>query len=172
MRTLTCEFQAFEDEGGSYRTNSRNNGSPGKFYDYLYTGWRDVRAGDWALVHNGTNFGIVKISRVRPGMTDKVTKHVISVVTQDDFARYKEANDSINSHRRVFDELDYLLEEEKKLSKYRDLAERNTQAKELLEKVNIWTGPTITAQNTRPVYSEQEASEDQTSLREALVPKE
>ncbi len=148
VRTFVCEFQTFIDDvttspSAGFTKTGRRSGSPGREYDYLYTGSRNVRPGDWAIVHNGSEFGIVTILRVRPGITDKVRKHVLQVITQDDFETYKEANKSIVNHRQVYDELDYMLEQKKKTSKYEELAQTNTYARELLNKLNVYNGPSL-----------------------------
>lgn len=133
IRTLSCEFIRTE----------HNAGTASRTYDYLYTGGREVRVGDWAVVHNGSVFGIVQIKRIRPGLTDKVDKHVLTIFTQDDYLRYQEANRAIVQHRTVFDQLDYMLEEEKRLGKYADLAAKNPVAADLLKRAQVWDGPTL-----------------------------
>lgn len=128
IQTLSCEFIRTE----------HNAGTASRTYDYLYTGGREVRVGDWAVVHNGSVFGIVQIKRIRPGLTDKVDKHVLTIFTQDDYLRYQEAN-----RVRYFDQLDYMLEEEKRLGKYADLAAKNPAAADLLKRAQVWDGPTL-----------------------------
>lgn len=157
MRTLVVEFIPFNTIDTFDHGKRRNAGSPNKYYEYLYVGDRKVIPGDWAIVHNGSEFGCVEVQRIKPGLSDKATKHIITVITQEDFKAYQEANRHISKHRQVFDELDYMLENEKKLDKYRDLAERNPQAKNLLDSLNIWNGPVLEAQNAEPVFEEKPA---------------
>lgn len=158
MRTLICEFQPFhaytsdgmvevnlEDvyrSGTQYgrirvpiHNTGRQGGSPGRHYHYAYIGSKEVKRGDWALVHNGSEFGICEIKRVVPGIDPKVTKHVIEVLTQDEFKAYVERNQKIDELRNVMDELDYRLDQHKKLDKYRDLAKTDPRAAELLKQV-------------------------------------
>lgn len=150
MRTLQVTFrESFNDYG-------TRSGTPNKQYCYLYTGDRDVKPGDHAVVHNGTHFGVVEIQRVKPGIDDKVTKHVITVITKEDMEHYHQANTSIVKHREVFDQLDYMLEQDKKLDKYKDLATRSPEAADLLKQAGMWTGPLIESQKApefKPVDS-------------------
>lgn len=134
LRTLVCEYQPLTDGNGS-----RASTAP-RTYEYLYVGAKDVSVGDHAFVHNGTNFGVVKIVRIRPGITDKVTKNVIDVITRAEWDEYQERNKRINEHRKVYDELDYLIEENKKHERYRRLAEHDPRAASLLSKITGFTG--------------------------------
>lgn len=168
MRTLICEFQPFHSYmvgesvevelseltydshfrgvgRGSVvriptRGTGRQSGSPGKHYHYAYIGDKNVKKGDWALVHNGSEFGIVEIKRVVPGIDTSVTKHVIEVLTQDEFKAYIERNKKIDELRSTFDELEYRLREHKKLDKYKKLAEEDPRAAELLKQVQEGLG--------------------------------
>jgi hypothetical protein len=133
VRTLTCTFIKTQ----------HNQGTSHQQYHYLYTGARPVQSGDWAVVHNGNEFGIVRIDRVRPGIHDKVTKHVLALITQEDYLNYQQANRQIDEHRRIFDQLDYMLEQDKQLDRYKDLASRNPEAAELLKKATVWQGEVL-----------------------------
>lgn len=149
MRTLICEFQPFHsveiDPFIDYgRSRSRNepstryvhkSGTPGKHYHYAYVGAKDVKRGDWALVHNGSEFGICEIKRVVPGIDPKVTKHVIEVLLKPEFEAYIKRNQEIDELRGAMDELEYLLEQHKKLDRYAELAVSDPRAKELLDKL-------------------------------------
>jgi TolA-binding protein len=146
VRTLICEFQPFfegtAEPLAEYRDDRRRirSGSPGRHYHYAYVGQKAVKKGDWALVHNGTNFGIVEIKRVVPGIQPAVTKHVIEVLTQTEFEAYKQRNESIDEMRSMMDELRYRNEQEKELSKFEDLAERDPTAKQMLDKLKEFFG--------------------------------
>ena len=160
MKTLYCTFNPIleeytdEDHEHSYLNTkmTRRPVQPAKQYAYLYTGSREVKVGDHAVVHNGSEFSVVRIERVKPGIDDKVVKHVLSVVTRDDFQQYLVANKAIVDHRTVFDQLDHLLEEDAKMQKYRDLAKNNPQAQELLNKIGVWHGPVIECHMSAPTY--------------------
>jgi len=115
-------------------------GTPGKHYHYAYVGNKDVKKGDWALVHNGEYFGMVSIKRVIPGIDSKVTKHVIEVLTKDEFKAYLERNQRIDELRADMDELDYRLKQHKQLAKYEELAKDDPRAKELLERLQKQMG--------------------------------
>ncbi len=168
MKTLFCtfgpsvteeEYDEYFDPGlkSSYREvrSVRRATKPSKQYAYLYTGNREVLTGDFAVVHNGTNFAVVHIERVKPGIDDKVIKHVLSVITRGDFEQYLKANEAIVDHRKVFDQLDYLIEEEKKMERYRELAKTNTLAADLLKRATTWDGPVIECHMSEPpVYGE------------------
>ena len=142
LRTLVCEFLSFEvKESKGELGTLRQRGSPGRDYFYLYTGDRDVKAGDLALCHNGADYGLTRINRVLPGIHDKVTKTVITVVTSEDMKQYYANNKGIDNYRRIFDQLDGMLAEETKIDRYRKLAERNEQAAELLRSLGLVTTP-------------------------------
>lgn len=147
LKTLVVEFDTFHVISGGHGTYKRN-GSPGTHYYYLYTGAKEVKPGDWAFVHNGTDFGITEVQRIMPGIHDKVTKNVIEVLTREEFALYKKANEAIHEHRKVFDQLDYLIKQEDSMARYRSLAERNPEAAALLERIEAFksAGPQITAE--------------------------
>lgn len=134
MRTLIGSFVM--------HGHSVQNSGP-REYAYLYVGNREVQIGDYALVHNGSSFGMIQINRIKPGIEDKVTKHVIAVVTQADFNQYEAMNKGISEYRKVFDELDFAIAEDKRFSKYKDLAERDPKVAELLKKAREWQGPVL-----------------------------
>lgn len=153
LRTLVTNFV------GSFDNNRWNPGTPGKNYDYLYLGEKDAAPGDHALVHNGTHFGIVEIVRVKPGISDKVTKTVIDVVTKEEFERYSQANGQIHEYRKVFDQLDHMIAEEDRMNKYRDLAARNPDAAKLMEQVDLFQKGAI-LDNALPAPSAAEATRE------------
>lgn len=134
MKTLTVEFIP-HTSGKNY-----NPGSPGSMYDYLYTGKKDVKPGDWALVHNGFTFGITKVALVKPGISAKVAKHALAIITQNDFEGYEAANKRIHEYRGVFDQLDFRLAEKKRLSKYEELAATDPVARDLLDQLKSFQG--------------------------------
>lgn len=152
MRTLICEFQPFhsievdpdyygERKVGPSMRATRKSGSPGTHYHYAYVGTKDVRRGDWALVHNGSEFGICEIKRVIPGIDAKVTKHVIEVLLRAEFDTYLKRNQEVDELRGAMDELEYRLDQHKKLDRYRELAESDPRAKELLDKLAATLNP-------------------------------
>jgi hypothetical protein len=165
VRTLICEFQPFHNMsinqmvevdledvhrslGGSYRSGvvrvpirkGTSSGNRDKHYHYAYVGDKNVKRGDWALVHNGNEFGIVEVKRVIPGIDPKVTKHVIEVLLVEEFKAYLERNKKVDELRSMQDELDFRLEQDKKLDKYKDLATRDPRAKTLLDQLQSFFG--------------------------------
>lgn len=134
MRTLVCEFQPF-CVGFEHRS-----GSPGRHYHYAYVGQKPVKKGDWALVHNGSNFGIVEIKRIIPGIQPAVTKHVIEVLTQEEFEAYKKRNETIDEMRSMMDELKFRAKQSKELDQFKELAERDPEAKNMLDKLRKFFG--------------------------------
>jgi hypothetical protein len=161
VRTLIVEFQpsfvsetvnydipdfdyTFGDSGVRRRTSKVKSqpGTPNRHYHYVYAGSKEVKRGDWAVVHNDTNFGIVQIKRVLVGVDHKVTKHVLMVITQDEFKNYQEMNRQIDDLRGLQQELEYRLEEDKKLEKFRDLATRDPRAREIMDKLSGFFTPT------------------------------
>jgi hypothetical protein len=138
VRTLVSEFQR-SFQNGSYKT-----GTPNRHYHYAYCGDKDVKKGDWALVHNGTEFGVVEIKRVIPGIEPAVTKHVIEVLTQSEFDAYKERNKTIDEMRSNLDALDYRLAQHKRMKKYEELAEDDPGARKILDELKSFFGMNTT----------------------------
>lgn len=134
MRTLIVEFQPLIVDG------EYHSGSPRRHYSYAYVGQKAVKRGDWALVHNGSNFGIVEVKRVIPGIDAKVTKHVIEVLTREEFETYREHNNRIEDLRSLKDELDHRLAQDKELDRYRDLASRDPRSAEILKELEGFFG--------------------------------
>ena len=170
MRTLVSTFLPFHSEDTRNGERRYNTGTPHKTYDYLYAGHRDVKPGDWALVHNGHEFGLVRIERVKPGFSEKATKHVLTVITKGDFEQYQAANKAIMERVQIYDELEHLLKQESKLDKYQALAERNPDAKELLARLNVYEGPMIEAQSSAPTYTTDKVQVAAESVMETLRP--
>lgn len=130
MRTLVCEFIR------CFHNTEVNNGSPGREYHYAYFGDKTLLTGDeiYAVVHNGTDFGIVRVNRVLPGLHPKVTKSVMLVFTKDDFEAYKELNKNLKQRRQDYAMLDDMLEQQKLLDKY-DVLKDNPEAQEVLDRI-------------------------------------
>jgi hypothetical protein len=127
-------------------------------YHFLYTGTRPVAAGDWAVVHTRGSFHVVEIKRVRPGIDSHVTKPVIGVITKADYEAYEVGRQNIESIRQKFEEMDYLIEEEQKLSKYREAAATNPRIADLLRQVDQFTGADVLPAPT-PTPAEDEKQE-------------
>lgn len=159
MRTLICEFQPFHSLEVDYHFDTytdpdgrrrnvhtgqtvRKSGTPGKHYHYAYVGTKAVKRGDWALVHNGSEFGICEIKRVVPGIDAKVTKHVIEVLLRTEFEAYLKRNQEVDELRGAMDELAYRFDQHKLMDKYKGLAETDPRAKELLDKLQATLNPT------------------------------
>jgi hypothetical protein len=154
VRTLVVEFQPMfhgadeGDIGDSFTTGPRGRvaykraGTPGKHYHYCYAGQKEVKRGDWAVVHNGNEFGIVQVKRCIPGVESKVTKHVLMVITQEEFERYLTMNKQIDEFRGLMDQLDYRLEQHKKLERYEDLASSDPTAKAMVDRLKSFFGLT------------------------------
>lgn len=181
MRTLICEFQPFhvsttteflefETTAGRRRIPVQNDGqktgTPGRHYHYAYVGDKPVKRGDWALVHNGDTFGIVEIKRVVPGIESVVTKHVIEVLTKEEFKAYLERNERIDEMRSALENLEFRLEQKKKLDKYEALAEEDPEAAKILQRLKTFFG-----MNTNPqieAASSAEEPEDRAVTREKI----
>lgn len=170
MRTLVSTFLPFHSEDTRNGERRYNTGTPHKTYDYLYAGHRDVKPGDWALVHNGHEFGLVRIERVKPGFSEKATKHVLTVITKGDFEQYQAANKAIMERVQIYDELEHLLKQESKLERYQRLAENNPAAKELLDRLNVYEGPMIESSETKPTFTADPAKQAAESVMETLRP--
>ena len=144
MKTLVTNFVdiQLDDAFGGVTTH---RGSRHTDYHYAYMGAKEVKAGDWALVHNGTEFGLVRVKRVLAGMSAKVKKVVMLAFTQEDFQDYLKMNDQLAARADAFNQLDEMLAEKKKMAKYEELKD-NEQAQSLLAFITSFGQNTIEEQ--------------------------
>lgn len=107
--------------------------------DYHYVVADDAKAniGDNAVVHNGSEFRIVKITDILAGASARATKTVVALINEDTMAAYKEANVKVKEQKDLFVRLEQLLAQESENNKYRLLAQGNAEAAEILAKLGI-----------------------------------
>lgn len=127
MKTITVQFL---DTVNTY-------GNRDKTYDYLVEDDAVVSAGDHAVVHNGSDLRLTKVLSVSGNVSLKATKTVVSIITTDDMTKYNDANKAIGERKKLFARLDQILAAESELNKYKILAASNTEAAEILAKLNI-----------------------------------
>jgi hypothetical protein len=133
-----------------------------KEYHYCYAGRKEVKPGDFAIIHNGSEFSVVDIRRAIPGVEPRVTKYVLAVITQADFEAYLEQNTRIEEYRQLEDQLAYRLKLKKHRQDLRDMAQGDTEAMALLDRLEAFertTTPAIEAETAhveemsdRPVH--------------------
>lgn len=108
-----------------------------KDYHYVVDDSQAVAIGDHAIVHNGTEFRLVKIKDILAGASSRATKTVVSVINQATFDDYLERNKQVKEQKDLFVRLDQLLAQESENNKYRLLAQGNSEAAEILKKLGI-----------------------------------
>ncbi len=120
-----------------FNDNSYDYRSRGKSYHYLVDNDFEIAARDTAVVHNGSELRLVTVLSVSAGMSAKATKTIVCVVSKEDIAKYHENNKKLVYNKRMFQRLEQLLAQESEVSKYRRLAENNSEAAEILTKLGI-----------------------------------
>jgi len=121
MKTLVVKFDSYG----------------GKDYHYLVDDAAKVSIGDNVVVHNGSEYRIVKVIDIKAGASSRATKTVVTILGADLFAQYQEANKRVAEQRDLFARLDQLLAQESENNKYRLLAQANAEAAEILSKLGI-----------------------------------
>jgi hypothetical protein len=121
MKTLVIKFDAYA----------------GKDYHYLVDDTAKVSVGDNVVVHNGSEYRVVKVIDIKAGASARATKTVVTILNGDVFAEYQEANKRVAEQRDLFARLDQLLAQESENNKYRLLAQGNSEAAEILSKLGI-----------------------------------
>lgn len=113
------------------------DGYAAKDYHYLVDDSAKVSVGDSAVVHNGSEFRVVKVTDVKAGASSRATKTLVTLINSDTFNEYLEANKRVNEQRELFNRLEQLLAQESENNKYRLLAQNNAEAAEILAKLGI-----------------------------------
>lgn len=108
-----------------------------KDYHYVVDDVETVAIGDHVIVHNGTEFRLVKVKQILAGVSQRATKTVVSVINQATFDDYLERNKQVKEQKDLFVRLDQLLAQESENNKYRLLAQGNSEAAEILKKLGI-----------------------------------
>lgn len=109
----------------------------GKDYHYVVADDAKVAIGDSAVVHNGSEFRVVKVIDILAGASSRATKTVVTLINEDAMEAYKEANVKVKEQKDLFVRLEQLLAQESENNKYRLLAQGNAEAAEILEKLGI-----------------------------------
>lgn len=124
MKTVTVKFD-------------NNYGGSSKSYDYLVEDDTEVTAGDHAVVHNGSNFAIVRVIQVVAGASANATKSLVTVLNETVLMDYKNRNETVKEQKALFSRLDQLMAQENENNKYRLLAASNSEAAEILAKLGL-----------------------------------
>ena len=109
----------------------------GKDYHYVVADDAKVSVGDSAVVHNGSEFRVVKVTDILAGASSRATKTVVAILNEDTMAAYKEANVKVKEQKDLFVRLEQLLAQESENNKYRLLAQGNAEAAAILEQLGI-----------------------------------
>lgn len=109
----------------------------GKDYHYVVADDVKVVVGNSAVVHNGSEFRVVKVTDILAGASARATKTVVTILNEDTMAAYKEANEKVKAQKELFVRLEQLLAQESENNKYRLLAQGNAEAAEILAKLGI-----------------------------------
>lgn len=109
----------------------------GKDYHYLVDDDAAVVAGDYAVVHNGSEYRVVRVTDILVGASSRANKTVVTILNADVFNAYKAKNEQVNEQKQLFVRLEQLLAQESENNKYRLLAQSNSEAAEILAKLGI-----------------------------------
>lgn len=109
----------------------------GKDYHYVVADDVKVVAGDSAVVHNGTEFRVVRVIDVLAGASSRATKTVVTLINEDAMEAYNEANVKVKEQKDLFIRLEQLLAQESENNKYRLLAQGNAEAAAILAQLGI-----------------------------------
>jgi hypothetical protein len=109
----------------------------GKDYHYVVADDVKVVVGDGAVVHNGSEFRVVRVIDILAGASSRATKTVVALINEDAMEAYKEANVKVKEQKDLFVRLEQLLAQESENNKYRLLAQGNAEAAEILAKLGI-----------------------------------
>ena len=109
----------------------------GKDYHYVVNDDRKVVVGDSAIVHNGSEFRVVRVIDILAGASSRATKTVVTLINEDAMKAYNEANVKVKEQKDLFVRLEQLLAQESENNKYRLLAQSNTEAAAILAQLGI-----------------------------------
>jgi hypothetical protein len=109
----------------------------GKDYHYVVDDDAKVAISNSVVVHNGSEFRVVKVVDILVGASSRATKTVVAILGEDVIAAYKAANEKVKEQKDLFIRLEQLLAQESENNKYRLLAQGNAEAAEILAKLGI-----------------------------------
>lgn len=108
-----------------------------KDYHYVVDDDAKVAVGDSAIVHNGSEYRVVKILDVKAGASSRATKTVVTILNEDVQKAYEAANVKVKEQKDLFIRLEQLLAQESENNKYRLLAQSNSEAAAILAQLGI-----------------------------------
>ena len=108
-----------------------------KDYHYLVDDDAKVAAGEYVVVHNGSEYRVVRVIDVKAGVSSRANKTVVAILNSDVFDAYQAKNEQVNEQKQLFVRLEQLLAQEGENNKYRLLAQSNSEAAEILSKLGI-----------------------------------
>lgn len=126
MKTVTVKF-----------TQRYQTGFSEKSYDYLVDDDAVVQSDDFAVVHNGTEFAIVRVIEVSAGASGKANKSLVTILNKDVVDAYTATNVRVAEQKQLFQRLEQLLAQESENNKYRLLAQSNSEAADIIAKLGI-----------------------------------
>ena len=116
---------------------SRESGQFSNTYEYLVADDVAVEVGDFAVAHNGTQYAIVRVTKVSMEISQNATKSLVVILNSQVFADYQKQNEAVNEQKRMFVRLQQLMDQEYEKNKYRVLAQSNAEAAELAKKLGL-----------------------------------
>lgn len=116
---------------------SRDSGQFSNTYEYLVADDVAVEVGDFAVAHNGTQYAIVRVTKVSMEISQNATKSLVVILNSQVFADYQKQNEAVNEQKRMFVRLQQLMDQEYEKNKYRVLAQSNAEAAELAKKLGL-----------------------------------
>lgn len=111
------------------------DGTNRKDYAYAVEDSEVIEAGDFAVVHNGNDYRIVEVNSVAAGIDGRVNKTIVCVLNNATREDYEKRNAEITARKSLFQKLDQLLAKESIMTKYRQLAQYNNEAAEILKQL-------------------------------------
>jgi hypothetical protein len=116
---------------------SRESGQFSNTYEYLVADDVAVEVGDFAVAHNGTQYAIVRVTKVSMEISQNATKSLVVILNSQVYADYQKQNEAVNEQKRMFVRLQQLMDQEYEKNKYRVLAQSNAEAAELAKKLGL-----------------------------------
>jgi proline racemase len=116
---------------------SRESGQFSNTYEYLVADDVAVEVGDFAVAHNGTQYAIVRVTKVSMEISQNATKSLVVILNNQVYADYQKQNEAVNEQKRMFVRLQQLMDQEYEKNKYRVLAQSNAEAADLAKKLGL-----------------------------------
>jgi hypothetical protein len=114
-----------------------NDNAYGQPKQYHYLTKEQVKIGQTALVHNGTELRLVTIQEIIPGASKKATKPLVKLLPEDLMNAYEAQLIEIKEVKDKLLQLDILLKQYEEAGKYAFLAQSSPEAAKLLQDLGL-----------------------------------